>query len=78
MAEKIDKRLIAAAVNEIWVILRSMPSPRDAARALAGAHVMLMEEESPRDEADLRAKLKDVDTFVLASWSKRTGIPLAN
>lgn len=73
----IEKKKIADAVNEIWAIMRSLDSPADAARALAGAHVMLMEEDS-ETEADVRAKLRDVDVFVLESWSKRSGIPLAS
>lgn len=73
----IEKKKIPDAVNEIWAIMRSLDSPADAARALAGAHVMLMEEDS-ETEADVRAKLRDVDVFVLESWSKRSGIPLAS
>lgn len=75
--KRIDKKHIADAVNEIWAILRSLDSPADAARALAGAHVMLMEEDA-ETEADVRARLKDVDVCVLETWSKRSGIPLAS
>lgn len=75
--KKIDKKKIADAINEIWAIMRELDSPADAARALAGAHVMLVE-ESADTEAEVRACLRDVDVFVLESWSKRSGIPLAS
>lgn len=73
-----SNKQIADAVNDIWAILRSLSGPRDAAKALAGAHVMLMEGDASQTEADIRAKLRDVDNAVLESWSKRSGVPLAS
>jgi hypothetical protein len=73
-----NNQKIADAVNEIWEILRALPGPQDAAKALAGAHVMLMEEDDAQTEADLRAKLRDVDAAVLESWAKRRGASLAS
>lgn len=74
-----EKRRIADAVNEIWVILRGLDSPQSAAKALAGAHVMLMELGAvQQNEAGIRAALKDVDDAVLETWSKRSGVQLAS
>lgn len=73
-----DKAEIAAAVNDIWEILRALPSPRAAAKAIAGVHVMLMEQGGAQNEKHVRAMLRDVDQAVLESWSKRAGIPRAH
>lgn len=73
-----EKRQIADAINEIWTILRGLSGPASAARAIAGVHVMLMEENDCQDEVHVRAALRDVDTFVLESWAKRSGVPLAS
>jgi hypothetical protein len=66
------------ASNEIFSILRNLPSPRDAGRALAGAHVLLMEADKAENEAGVRARLKDHNEAVLDTWAARSGVKLAS
>ena len=67
---KDEKEQISDAINKIWKILCGLPSPRAAASAVAGAHVILLEEDGTT-EATVRAKMKDVENFVVESWAKR-------
>ena len=69
-----EKKAISDAVNEIYTIIRALPSPRDAAKALAGAHVMLMEADGATTDS-VREKMKDVHNAVLESWAARAGEP---
>jgi hypothetical protein len=78
MTTAAEKHRIANAVNDIWTILRELPSPQQAAKALAGAHVMLMEANGEQTEAHVRAALRDVDVFVLETWAKRANVSLAS
>ena len=43
--------MTTTTIDEIWAILQALPSPREAAKALAGAHVMLIEAEEVTTEA---------------------------
>jgi hypothetical protein len=63
----------ADAVDEIWAILAALSSPREAARALAGAHVMLMEAQGSESEAQVRDCLRESEAAVLEAWIARTG-----
>lgn len=70
-----EKKAISDAINEIYTIIRALPSPRDAAKALAGAHVMLMEADGATTET-VREKMKDVHNAVIETWSARSGDPV--
>jgi hypothetical protein len=70
-----EKKAISDAVNEIYAIIRALPSPRDAAKALAGAHVRLMEADGATTDT-VREKMRDVHNAVLESWSARAGEPV--
>jgi hypothetical protein len=67
----------ADAIDEIWAILAALPSPREAARALAGAHVMLMEAQGSESEAQVRICLKESAAAILDAWAARTGVTIA-
>lgn len=62
------------AIDDIWEILHGLRSPRDAAKALAGAHVMLLEAEGVRTEADARVRVQQSSQAVLNIWRERAGL----
>ena len=70
-----DKHSIASATTEIFDILRALDSPRDAARALAGAHLMLIEADDAPDEAGVRERLKESSDAIIKIWRERAGVP---
>lgn len=72
------RRQQSEAVDAMWQVLRAMPTPRDAARALAALHVKLVAHAGADSEADVRAMLKESDAAVLDAWASRTGVPLAS
>ena len=69
-----DKQAIAAATVAIFEIVRRLPGPRDAAKALAGAHVLLIEAEGVDSEAAVRARLNDSVNGIVESWRDRAGV----
>ena len=69
-----EKKTISDAINEIYTIIRALPSPRFAAMALAGVHVMLMEADGATTDT-VREKMKDIHDAALDSWSARAGEP---
>lgn len=68
----------ASAVDEIWAILQTLGGPREAARALAGAHVMLIEAEGVRTEADARTRVMQSAQATLDVFKERAGLPNAH
>ena len=65
-----EKQQIIDAANEIWFVVRGLPSLRAAMEAVCFAHVHLLEEDGTT-ENDLRARMKDVENFIIAIWAKR-------
>jgi hypothetical protein len=57
------------AAEEIWEILYDLPSPRAAAKALAAAHLRLIEEDGASSESEVRAKLHESTNAVMEAWS---------
>lgn len=70
-----ERKQIAAATVTVFEIVRTLGGPRDAAKALAGAHVMLLEAEGVTDESDVRARLKDSMDGIIGAWRARAGLP---
>lgn len=71
-----EKKIISTAVDDIYEIIRSLPSPRAAAKALAGAHVRLMEADEATADT-VRTKMDEMHQAVIESWSERAGVPLS-
>jgi hypothetical protein len=67
---------IAAATIAVFEIVRTLGGPRDAAKALAGAHVLLLESEGITDETSARARLDDSLKGILGAWRGRAGLPV--
>lgn len=65
------------AIEEIWAILCDLPSPRDAARALAGAHVMLLEADGAATIEAAETRLAESSKAVLDIFRERAGVPTA-
>jgi hypothetical protein len=66
-----DRHLIAAAATLIFETVRALPSPRHAAKALAAAHLMLIEAEAVPDEAGVHARLNGTRDCIVEAWRER-------
>jgi hypothetical protein len=64
--------------SDIIFRLRELPTPRDAALALAMVHAQLCIQGGGDDETTVRNMLKESDTAVLQAWSMFTGNELAS
>jgi hypothetical protein len=53
--------------------LRLLSSPRDAAQAIALAHLLLIEQDGAQSEGDVKAKMNDVVVNVIENWHARSG-----
>jgi hypothetical protein len=78
MTDASDKHRIAVAVAEIWSAVSELSGPRDAAKALAGAHVLLLEAEGVRTEADVRQRLEDSKNGIIDAWRDRAGLDITH
>ena len=65
----------AEASERIFEILRELKGPREAAKALAAAHIMVIEAEGVRTEADARARVMQSHSAVLDAWRERNCFP---
>jgi len=68
-----SKAEIADAANEVYATLLLLSGPRDAAKAIALAHLLVIEAEETNSEESVRAKMKDVTEFVIENWHDRSG-----
>lgn len=66
--ERLDK-----AIRDIFAIVRSLPSPREGAMALAGAHLHLFEAEGVTTEQAVRDRLEDSYKGTLEAWRGMSG-----
>jgi hypothetical protein len=65
------KAEIAGTANDIFDLLTVLPSPRDAAQALALAHVRLIESAGGATEDAVRAMLRDSSESIIENWRAR-------
>lgn len=68
---------VASAADEIWEILYDLRSPREAAKAIAAAHVRLLEADGARSERDVRVRLAEVSQAALEVWAERANVSLS-
>ena len=65
-----EGKQIHRAAGEIWDILEALPSPRSAAKALAAAHLRLIEEAGAPTKDAVKAMLQESSDAVLGAWSR--------
>lgn len=77
MGHKVKHGAADQAANEIILRLRSLPSPKDAALALAIVQAQLCIQAGGMTETRVRKMLSDSHTGALQAWSMFTGTELA-
>jgi hypothetical protein len=63
-----SKSEIADAANEMYATLLLLSGPRDAAKAIALTHLLVIEADDTKSEETVRAKMKEVTDFVIENW----------
>ena len=65
------KAEIAGTANEIFDLLTVLASPRDAAQAIALAHLRLIENAGAKSEDGVRAMMRDMTENIVDNWRAR-------
>lgn len=60
--------------DEIYELLRALPGPRDAARAIAIAHVQLIESAGGDTEERVTTMLNEMTAAILTRWRAGRGV----